>query len=598
MGHDVVEFGTPMSEESAISSPQQHLAKWPVLIAISSIIFVHLPALLGPWWVASFDKRPGLYWSLIFLFLSFAVLGNLKRVAWLSLLCIPLSVFELYVIKRLQIQSEENTYSFIVESNLSEALDAIGLGTLLLVFMALIALVVLVFLAIKRVPGDLFALRTRVRVILVLLIVPLMLLELGARPKAIHQFGQQSVTSAGALIEGEVHTATKVFMPSFPYGMPLRLYKFAKSRLAIKSRADRLNTFSFGLSERAGATQDLVVIAFIGESSGRMNWEIFGGTPETNPLLKKRTDLVKLPDVLATYNVTRLSVPLILNRKDPRDYRVFLQEGSVIQAFEELGFETHWVSNQQIVGPHDSPISLIAYQADHQHFLNASIFESPNQYDVGLADQMNLIIQKPGPKFIVLHGLGSHARYESRYPPEFTYFPTNTDNADTNTINAYNNTIRFTDFVLFAAIQRLELSKRKVAFLYVSDHGENMPSSECQLKNHDQNTIYTSSVPAFLWFSKEYRDAFPQAVSAAEKNASRKIGFSVWFETLLEMGGHPNLPINRHAGLLSDNFVSPQRWVMEMNAAMRDVDKNPTADKCGFWAPTPDALPYSKNPLR
>ncbi len=559
---------------------------------------MHLPALLGPHWIAGFDLRYGLYWSLIFCLLMFALLGNLKRMAWFAWACLPLSVFELYVIHRMRLQSNENTYSFMVESNLAEALDVVGLGTLVLALASVLVLMSLIALAIKRIEPNTLRIGIKLRLAIIASIASLMLIELIAASKTHNQFAKADVISAGALVEGEVHSATTTFAPSFPYGVPLRIYKFAKSRLAIKARADQLKQFQFGIGDQAPATQDVVVVAYIGESSGRMNWDLFGGTPDTTPLLKQRKDIIKLPDVLATFNVTRLSVPQIFNRKDLRDFRVFLQEASVIQAFDELGFATHWVSNQQIVGPHDSPISLIAYQADHQHFLNASVFESRDQYDSALLEKLRVIVKQKGPKLIVLHGLGSHAHYLSRYPPGFTYFPTNTGNSTQDTINAYNNSIRFTDFVLDSTLNVLAQSQRKVAFLYVADHGENMPSEACKLQHHDRSSLYTSSVPAFLWFSNAYRAAFPQAVSAAENNASKKIAFSVWFETLLEMGGHPNLPIRRHAGLLSADFVSPPRWVMEINAAMREVDKNPKPDACGLWAATPDALQYSKNPLR
>jgi glucan phosphoethanolaminetransferase (alkaline phosphatase superfamily) len=593
------QFGGLRNSMTKIHSKLSRLkAAWPIAIAVTSIVFMHLPALIGAQWVTGFNVRFGLYWSLIFCVLVFAVLGSLKRVAWLSLLCIPLSLFELYVMRRMHLQSSENTYSFMLESNVGEALDVIGLTTFIGALLALIVLLGTVGIATRRLSRELFALGSKLRLFLIAGIAGLMLLELRAGSTSHNQFAKADVISAGALVEGEVHTATTTFAPSFPYGMPFRMYKFAKSRLAIKMRADALNRHRFGIAERARTTQDVVVVAFVGESSGRMNWDLFGGTANTTPRLQQRTDVIKLPDVFATFNVTRLSVPQIFNRKDLRDFRVFLQEGSVIQAFEELGFETHWVSNQQIVGPHDSPISLMAYQADHQHFLNASVFEARNQYDSALVEKLSALIRQAGPQFIVLHGMGSHAHYTSRYPLNFSYFPTNTTDSDQNAINAYNNSIRFTDYVLDSTLQTLAQSQRKVALMYVADHGENMPSQSCKLLHHDRSSIYTSSVPAFFWFSKKYREAFPAAVDAAEANANKKIGFSVWFETLLEMGGHLDLPINRHPGLLSSEFVSPQRWVMETNAAMRDVDKHPTPDKCGLWAPTPDALQYSQNPLR
>lgn len=159
--------------------------------------------------------------------------------------------------------------------------------------------------------------------------------------------------------------------------------------------------------------------------------------------------------------------------------------------------------------------------------------------------------------FVVLHTYGSHFNYQERYPRSFAYFkPDSRSEAKPENrrdlLNAYDNTIRYTDYILYGIVERLqkwELVQTKTdgvygqptsAMLYTSDHGENIFDDNRKLFLHaapkaSDNELH---VPFIIWTSLGFDKEYPKVVKALADNRTKQVQTSLSaFHTLLGIGG-------------------------------------------------------------
>ena len=232
-------------------------------------------------------------------------------------------------------------------------------------------------------------------------------------------------------------------------------------------------------------------------------------------------------------------MPALLTRKPPQAalFDAF-GEHSVVGLMGEAGFDTWWLSNQSATGEWNSPITVYADEAQHVEWLTLK------KYDGHLAEGLARIARASrGDLFVVLHMLGSHANYDSRYPPAFRYFsPAAEDggglDADYRRVsNSYDNTIRYTDHVLSRIIDVLQHTGAVTAMWYQSDHGETLPTATCSMTEHGHGFRYEFPVPAVFWYSDAYAQAFPKKIAALRTNADKRATSADTFETLADMAG-------------------------------------------------------------
>ena len=204
----------------------------------------------------------------------------------------------------------------------------------------------------------------------------------------------------------------------------------------------------------------------------------------------------------AQASITGRAVPFLLTRGQATDAERTARERSIVSVFREVGFDTYWFSTQQR-DLSTGMINRFASEASAQRF-----FE--RRHDAVTVDEVKAVLSHSqalgsGKRFIVIHTLGSHFYFPSRYPSEFNVFPTEGPDTAGNrgVINAYDNTILYTDYFLASLIEVLQSSPGLKGLMYVSDHGENLYDDERQLFGHMLNTQYDLPIPMILWMSPE-----------------------------------------------------------------------------------------------
>ena len=330
----------------------------------------------------------------------------------------------------------------------------------------------------------------------------------------------------------------------YPYGLIVNSYKVYTTKNEIKKGREKIQNFRFYAQKEDSITEREVYLFVIGETGRYSSYSVNGYQRETSPLLSKTKNLISYSDLFSEANITSSSLPIILTRASANDYGRAFVEKSVVDAFKEAGFKTYWIANQSAS---NSFVRRISKDTDEEFFMTMD-FDANNNYDEKLWDFLSEVLKKEDRKvLIVLHTLGSHFRYNLRYPPEFEIFkPCLKGSFDYNMIsvknkemfiNTYDNSIVYTDFFLATTIQKIDSLNAVSALIYVADHGENLFDTPENMAMHGGSKFskYDLHVPFFVWTSDSYNNQYPVKVENLIKNKDKRLTTDCIFYSFLDM---------------------------------------------------------------
>jgi lipid A ethanolaminephosphotransferase len=267
------------------------------------------------------------------------------------------------------------------------------------------------------------------------------------------------------------------------------------------------------------------IVLVIGETARAKSFSLGVYNRETNPLLSKRKNLVYFDNFYSCNTGTVVSVSCMLSYKSGQEFRKDIsfslknEVASFTSIFDQLSFETYLATTNSY-GARD-PMFAHIKGVKNIYYLTYSL----GYKDDALIDKLKEILDKDPnkSKLIILHTMGSHFKYSSRYPKEFEKWTPVCEGLSSksaemqqcpskNLINEYDNSILFTDFVLDSLME--VLNSQNSLLIYTSDHGESL--GEKNRFNHgvtyDKAPIEQVNVPGIIWFSepwiKNFGDGF------------------------------------------------------------------------------------------
>lgn len=317
-----------------------------------------------------------------------------------------------------------------------------------------------------------------------------------------------------------------------------------------------------------------VYVMVIGETARACNFQIYGYSRPTTPLLMRTQGLTVFTKCLTQSNTTHKSVPMLLSAASAEDYDRIYKEKGLIAAFREAGFHTVFISGQS---PNHSFIDFFGEEAHEHIFVRAG---SKNPAAVKDKDMLPLVARELArgyrKELIVLHSYGSHFNYRERYPQsEACFLPDDATEAKPSNrlqlLNAYDNSIRYTDSFLHSLITQLRSCRCMSALMYVSDHGENIFDDSRRLFLHASPlpSEYELHVPFMVWTSAGYAASCPQKTAAMHANRTKPMTSSASaFHTMLDLAGISTPVLADSLSVASPRFtVRPFRYLNDHNRA-------------------------------
>lgn len=332
----------------------------------------------------------------------------------------------------------------------------------------------------------------------------------------------------------------------YPYDIYLASQQYWQEKMHLTALNRELEGFRFGISPKADDNEEHYILV-IGEAARYDHFHLNGYDRDTSPSLDSLDNLFSLSGLYSNANLTHSAFPIMLTRADIQHTDRGASERSIAEAYQEGGFQTAWLSSQPMM----EFSTRIAQEMDYYKAAISGLDGGSGDPDSVLYDwTADMFDHHPARKtFYVLHMLGSHFKYDQRYPKEYELFKPAIQASDgysvlsahnkDKVINTYDNTIRYTDHVLSKIIGLLRKQKGIRALIYVSDHGENLFDDEREYSVHGtyEGTEYEAHVPCFIWLSEEYKAAYPEKVKALEQNLHKQVQSDVLFYSLADMGG-------------------------------------------------------------
>ena len=277
-------------------------------------------------------------------------------------------------------------------------------------------------------------------------------------------------------------------------------------------------------------TEPGVYFLIIGESQNRLHMNAYGYERNTTPWL---TQQIHNPDFVIfdnAYSCHTHTVPVLtyaLTAKNQYNEIKLENAVSLIEIAKAADFKTVWLSNQVQYGAWDTPISIIASEADEQHWINKNIGETTktNFYDEELIHSLK-DLHPTDKMLIVIHLMGNHGSYEDRYPSSYNIYHGKRKNID-----HYDNSIRYNDYVVSKLYETAKSFPNYKAFIYFSDHTDAVDQN---LAHDASNFVYPMTyIPFYIAFSKSYQQEYPWIYENAKAHASDYFTNDLIFNTVL-----------------------------------------------------------------
>lgn len=547
--------------------------RWRNLALATIVLLIALLMLPNLFWLA-YDGTPATWIAALVLPLAllavfFALLG---RWPWLACLLLApfalLAPLETYYVAQYHHPTSAQIIATIVATNPLEAREYFGREMLPLA-LALLAGLSVALLASWAAFKTRLDWRGHLRVAVLCGGIAALPVSLGVR---FAESRPASSTSASESVSGSLTAFGDSIKQGYPFGVLPRIVEYRSEWDRMRAEAAQYKSFRFH-ARRVGPPlhQRQVYVLVIGESSRRADWQLFGYDRPTNPELSKLKNVVPLTHFITTWPESIAAIPMILTRRKPyMAWDAPWHEASILRAMQEAGYETYWISNQQAIGEFDSPVSMYAYEAQHVEWLNHASWTAPGSYDGDLIQPLkDALHASDHDLFIVLHLMGSHVKYDYRYPRAFEHWkPTQVSPPGEGTQierarNSYDNTILYTDHVLAQVIGVLKSSGAVSALWYESDHGELIPTPTCDKEGHGVGTVPEYEISALFWYSDGYLAHFPQRVATLRAHAGKQTLSADTFESLIDMAGVTFPGHDETWSLFSPDWRYHTRWVAQ-----------------------------------
>ena len=313
--------------------------------------------------------------------------------------------------------------------------------------------------------------------------------------------------------------------------------------------------------------QPEVVVLIIGESLNRNHMSIYGSSDNTSPLLSKRNDIIVYQDVVSGYTHTMTSVPASLTQANLENKLSPPNSITLADVFRAAGYKTYWLSNQSPMGVWDNLITLLAQQYEVTDFVNTTGNSShetlkKNSLDSKLFDPLQTALKDQATKkLIVLHLIGCHATYDTRYPKEFDKLTVNTSTDwPARNRSFYLNAVLYNDYIVDSLLnivsEYCDKNNEVGSALYISDHGENV-YDDGDYAGHDYSGTAPKSlveIPFIVWLSPEYKRVFPEKSATIKSHYLQPYVTDDLFYSVIDLSGIQTPVFKPKRSVFNPNF--------------------------------------------
>lgn len=263
-------------------------------------------------------------------------------------------------------------------------------------------------------------------------------------------------------------------------------------------------------------TKPMLLVFVMGETARSQNYQLNGYERATNPFTSQ-FDVISFQDVSSCGTATAVSVPCLFSNLTRSNFErsVADNQDNVLDILNRAGVSLLWKENDG--GDKGVARNIPSMTVDRSR--KDAMCNGSTCFDMALLENFDQeVASMQGNRMITLHLIGSHGpTYFQRYPKEHAVFMPDCPRADIENCsveqitNSYDNTIRYSDYVIGQAIEKLQSLEDQfnTALIYVSDHGESLGENGLFLHGMPYSLApeYQTKVPLMLWMSPGFKEA-------------------------------------------------------------------------------------------
>jgi len=251
------------------------------------------------------------------------------------------------------------------------------------------------------------------------------------------------------------------------YGDILTIMAYLNEMNKLNSYKETQRELPEGITVNKESVLPKKIYLLLGESSSRDYYSLYGYSQPTTPFLdslyRAETSYLNFYDAIAPAPITRDALRIALSFASPVDEESFYKYKNIIELANDRGYETIWMSNQELIGIFDTYVGFISSCSHYSFFKNDL---SKQRDDLDLIDVLKEKYDTEKKQFFVIHMQGSHMRYTDKI-----------DDIDRKAIKDettegnYARTIHHTDRFI-RSIYNVSQNDDSSLIYYFSDHGE------------------------------------------------------------------------------------------------------------------------------
>ncbi|WP_419773898.1 phosphoethanolamine transferase CptA [Halarcobacter sp.] len=308
------------------------------------------------------------------------------------------------------------------------------------------------------------------------------------------------------------------------------------------------------------------LILVLGESTNRNRMGIYGYKRDTTPnLYKLKDDLILFDNVYSPRPYTIEVLQQALSFADEKNPNLYLNKPNLINIMKQAGYSTYWITNQQTQTKRNTMLTTFSKMCDNQIYLNNNQKQNSNSYDEVVLEPFKNVLAdtKIKKKFIVVHLLGTHNKYEYRYPKDFAIFDNfkvdddRLNDKEKRYYNDYDNAVFYNDYVVSKIIEDAKSNKDSTALLYLSDHGEEVFDNKSVKKlgrNEDAPTLSMYAIPFIIYQNRVFKEKIKDFKSL-KKYTSREYSSSDLIYTFTDLAGLNFKEFDPSRSVINEEFL-------------------------------------------
>ncbi|SNR94647.1 heptose-I-phosphate ethanolaminephosphotransferase [Methylobacillus rhizosphaerae] len=305
--------------------------------------------------------------------------------------------------------------------------------------------------------------------------------------------------------------------PAVPWQMVIGYMHYRKQLANMEALLEQNNKVPpLNALQDTNAGQPATLVLVLGESTNRERMSLYGYPRKTTPRLDAmREQLSVFENVVTSRPYTIESLTQVLSFADQEHPDLYLTKPSLMNMMRQADYKSYWITNHQTITKRNTMLTNFSKQTDRQFYMNNSRAQNSREYDANVFAPFEEVLADPAPrKFIVVHLLGTHMKYEYRYPAEFNVFrgragvPSVLDDDEAEVYNSYDNAVLYNDYVMSTLINTLRERAPNSLLVYFSDHGEDVydgPDHDMLGRNESKPTLPMYTVPFIIWASEQWK---------------------------------------------------------------------------------------------